>query len=233
MSNIALIPARSGSERVPNKNIRILKNKPLIAHTIEPAIESRLFLKVIVITDSEEYAEISRSYGAEIIALRPIETATANAPDILWVKWIHDLLRSKEINAEKYAILRPTSPFRTIETFKKAFNLFEKNPNIDTLRAIQKVSEHPGKMWVEKCENIVPLLPFGNEHDFWHNSQTNTLPEIFIQNASFEIFKAANISQYHSITGQNIVGFKTDALEGFDINTEFDFIEAKRIIENL
>ena len=69
MSNIALIPARSGSKRVPNKNIRILENDPLIAHTIKPAIESRLFSKVIVITDSEDYAKISRSYGAEIPAV--------------------------------------------------------------------------------------------------------------------------------------------------------------------
>ena len=110
MSNIALIPARSGSKRVPNKNIRILENDPLIAHTIKPAIESRLFSKVIVITDSEDYAKISRSYGAEIPELRPIETATENAPDILWVKWIHDLLIKKNVIAEKYAILRPTSP---------------------------------------------------------------------------------------------------------------------------
>ncbi len=232
MSNIALIPARSGSKRVPNKNIRILENDPLIAHTIKPAIESRLFSKVIVITDSEDYAKISRSYGAEIPALRPIETATENAPDILWVKWIHDLLIKKNVIAEKYAILRPTSPFRSLETFKRAFSLFDKNSKIDTLRAIQKVSEHPGKMWVEKCENIVPLLPFCNEKDFWHNSQTNTLPQIYIQNASLEIFKASNIYKYNSITGQNIIGFKTKGIEGFDINTESDFNEAKKIIKS-
>ena len=233
MSNIALIPARSGSKRVPNKNIRILKNKPLIAHTIRPAIESKLFTKVLVITDSENYAEISRGYGAEIPALRPIETATSNSPDILWVKWIHNLLVKEGIIAENYSILRPTSPFRSLETFERAFTLFESDKNVDTLRAIQLVTEHPGKMWIQKSENIVPLLPFSNEYDFWHNSQTNTLPEVFIQNASFEIFKASNITKYNSITGKNIVGFNTIGYEGFDINTEYDFIQAKKIIETL
>ncbi len=233
MSNIALIPARSGSKRVPNKNIRTLKNEPLIAYTIKPAIESKLFSKVLVITDNEHYANISKKYGAEIPGLRPIETATSDSPDILWVQWVHNLLIQKGVNAENYAILRPTSPFRTLETFKKAFSIFDNNEKIDTLRAIQKVSEHPGKMWVEKCGNIVPLLPFCNERDYWHNSQTNTLPEIYVQNASFEIFKASNITNYNSITGQNIVGFKTNGLEGFDINTELDFNDAKKIVENL
>ena len=106
-------------------------------------------------------------------------------------------------------------------------------------------------MWIQKSENIVPLLPFSNEYDFWHNSQTNTLPEVFIQNGknivgfktigyegfelieTFEIFKASNITKYNSITGKNIVGFNTIGYEGFDINTEYDFIQAKKIIETL
>jgi len=233
MSNIALIPARSGSKRVPDKNIRILNKHPLISYTIKPAIESGLYEKVIVITDSEKYSRISKSYGAQVPALRPKETASSEAPDIMWVKWIHELLTCENIFADTYSILRPTSPFRTLDTFKRAFNLFRNNKDCDTLRAIQKVSEHPGKMWIEKCNNIVPLLPFKNQFDFWHNSQSNTLPEIFVQNASFEIFKSSNLSKFNSITGTNIVGFKTIGNEGFDINTEYDFLMAKSISKKM
>ena len=94
---------------------------------------------------------------------------------------------------------------------------------------MQEVSEHPAKMWVEKCDVIVPLLPFKSNTDYWHNSQTNTLPKILVQNASLEIFEASNIQKYHSITGNHIIPFKTQGLEGFDINTENDFIKADEL----
>jgi len=229
--NIALIPARSGSVRVKNKNIRLLNGKPLIAHTIDIALKSGFYKEVVVITDSIDYANISKNYGAIVPELRPNNTSTGEAPDILWVQWIHQELLKMKIKASTYSILRPTSPFRTIDTFRRAFETWNKNTEIDTLRAIQNVNEHPGKMWVSKAGYIIPLLPFSSDLDFWHNSQSNTLPEIFVQNASFEIFKTSNLTKYHSITGKNIVGFKTLSTEGFDINTERDFLEAERLVK--
>ena len=113
-----------------------------------------------------------------------------------------------------------------LDEFKK----FYEEKNIDTLRAVQKVTEHPGKMWVAKSNRIVPLLPFRSDLEFWHNSQTNTLQEIFVQNASFEIMLCSNIDNYNSITGNSIVPFETKGLEGFDINTEKDFFEAQELI---
>lgn len=231
--NIALIPARSGSKRIKDKNIKSLGGKPLVAHTFEPVLASNKFEYVAFITDSYEYARVAEQYPGVNIFHRPDETARDDSPDFAWVTWIHKVLKSKGIKAQTYSILRPTSPFRTIETIFRAFECFSSDHRVDTLRAVQAVTEHPGKMWLEKCGAIVPLLPFRNELEFWHNNQTNTLPEVLVQNASFEIFLPANIEMYGSITGNYIKPFKTLGIEGFDINTEDDFLKAEELIQKL
>src|SRR5210317_2466380 len=90
---VALIPARSGSKRVPDKNIRTLAGHPLIAYSIAAALQSRIFTAVIVSTDSERYADIARHYGAEVPFLRPDEIAGDTSPDIEWVTYTLDHLR--------------------------------------------------------------------------------------------------------------------------------------------
>ena len=117
MKNVALIPARSGSKRVINKNIRLLKNKPLIAYTIQAALNCGLYDNVIVVTDSKEYAEIALKYGAEVPDLRPEAISKDDSPDILWVNWINEILEKRQEQIYTYSILRPTSPFRSKNTF--------------------------------------------------------------------------------------------------------------------
>lgn len=232
MVKIALIPARSGSRRVKHKNIRILGDKPLLAYTIDVVRLSGMFDHIFLITDHEKYQQIGYQFGSDEFPLRPKESATSEAPDIKWVEWADRIILERGLNVKHYSILRPTSPFRTTDTLHRAFKLYDSDTSTDTLRAVQPVSEHPGKMWVEKCGAIVPLLPFRSEMDYWHNSQTNTLPKIFVQNASLEIFNSGNIRKHRSITGQKIIPFKTQGLEGFDINTEDDFGTAQKLVKD-
>ena len=231
MTNIAFIPARSGSQRVKNKNIRLLGGRPLLSYSVEIALKSNVFDGVYLVTDSVDYQRLADELGCDAFPIRPLDSATSDAPDILWVTWAHEILQKQGVFAAKYCILRPTSPFRTVDMIQSAFDCFGRHESADTLRAVQKVKEHPGKMWIDKAGEIVPLLPFKTEYDFWHNSQTNTLPEIFIQNASLEIFLPSNISLYQSITGRHIIPFETKGFEGFDINTEADFSEAQILID--
>ena len=84
-SIVGFIPARAGSKRVVDKNVRLLSGHPMIAYTIRSAIDSGVFDRVIVSTDSERYAAVARHYGAEVPCLRPPEIATATSPDIEWV----------------------------------------------------------------------------------------------------------------------------------------------------
>jgi len=229
---IALIPARSGSKRVPDKNIKLLNGKPLMAYTIEEAIKSKQFEDVICITDSAVYAEIARSFGASVPALRPDDTSGDTAPDILWVNWTLEMLASQLKTPDIVSILRPTSPFRTAETIFRAMTSFLSDANQDSLRAVQKVTEHPGKMWVAHGKRILPLMPFKLNEIPWHSNQIANLPEILIQNASLEIAWVKSILETQSISGQNVMPFYTRDLEGFDINSPEDWILAEHYFKS-
>lgn len=232
LKKIALIPARSGSKRIRDKNIRLLNGHPLIAYSIRTAIDSGIFDAVVCITDSQEYANIAKYYGAEIPMLRPPNISGDKSPDIEWVNWSLKLLKSQGRIYDIFSILRPTSPFRKPETVNSAFNLFLKDLTADSLRAIERCKQHPGKMWVFRNNRMLPLLPFSNNMTPWHSSQYSALPEIYIQNASLEIAWCRVALENSSITGESIVPFFSEGLEGFDINNNEDLILAEYYISN-
>lgn len=223
---VALIPARSGSERIPSKNTRELDGHPLIAYTIAAALDSGVFEHVIVSTDSEQTAEIARHYGAEAPFLRPAELAGSLSPDIEWVK--HALGHSPE--AEAFSLLRPTSPFRQADTIRRAWGVFEAAADADSLRAVEKVRQHPGKMWKLEGERIVPLFDEQIDGTPWHSSQYQALPGFYTQNGSLEIAWSATVREQGSIAGKNIVPFYTEGHEGFDINHPEDWELAEILI---
>ena len=228
---LALIPARSGSIRIPNKNIYSINGHPLIAYTITSAISSKIFDEIIVCTDSKDYAEIAKYYGASVPSLRPASISQKDSPDCEWVKWILNLEQNKFLNYEIAFILRPTNPFRTSETIRRAYSEFL-NSDADTLRAIKPVSEHPGKMWVYQQEKIVPLIPLSISNVPLHSNQTNKLFEVYIQDASLEIFSIRNFLKTNSITGSSIMPFISSSNEGFDLNTPNDLIIMNQLIKN-
>ncbi|MBN8195912.1 MULTISPECIES: acylneuraminate cytidylyltransferase family protein [Thalassospira] len=230
ISSVALIPARSGSKRVPNKNVYPFGGHPLLAYTVSAAIKSGVFDAVVCATDSEEYASVARYYGAEVPALRDAAISGDKSPDIEWVKWILEFLEDRGRTFDAFSILRPTSPFRTDDTIKRAWKLFCDNPKADSLRAIEKCKQHPGKMWVVQADRMLPILPYSNNGTPWHSSQYTALPEIYVQNASLEIARTEVALARNSIAGQSIVPFISQGLEGFDINDIEDIWLAERLM---
>lgn len=224
MKKVALIPARAGSKRVKSKNMALLGGKPLVAHTILNAIESRIFDRVIVSTDSEEIAQIAREYGAEVPFLRPQEMAQDLSPDIEWV--IYTL---EKIECEIFSILRPTSPFRRPETIRRAMDLFFGKPGFDSLRAVELCKQHPYKMWVSDGDAIKPFMPDQGEPPEKYSSAYQSLPQIYVQNASLEIAWAKIPLEKKSIAGDRVIPFFTEGFEGFDINYPHDLILAEII----
>jgi N-acylneuraminate cytidylyltransferase len=229
-SVVALVPARAGSLRVANKNVRLLHGHPLMAYSIAAAIESQIFDAIIVSTDAEEYAEIAREYGAEAPFLRPRELAKSNSPDIEWISYTLKALRDENRNFDAFCILRPTSPFRQSETIVRAWQTFLAHPEADSLRAVEKCQQHPGKMWVIQDEIMSPLLPFHNGAVPWHSSGYQTLPEIYVQNASLEIAWSRVIFSKATISGNIIVPLISIGYEGFDINDENDWVVAQVLL---
>lgn len=227
---VAFIPARSGSKRVPNKNIKYLNGHPMLAYTIRAAIDCGVFDSVICATDSELYADIARYYGAEVPFLRSQDISGEKSPDIEWVIWMLEKLKEQRRNFDVFSILRPTSPFRLPETICRAWEAFSKDSGIDSLRAIEKCKQHPGKMWVLSGKRMVPLLPFYNGTTPWHSNQYASLPEIYVQDASLEISWTRNPLDQNTITGEVIIPFISKELEGFDINEPEDWMLAEHYI---
>lgn len=231
-SAVAFIPARAGSVRVPNKNIRRLGSHPLLAYSIAAARSSGVFDAVVVSTDSEEYAAIARHYGAEVPFLRPVANAGSTSPDIEWVEQALSTLASRGRSYSVFSILRPTSPFRQPETIRRAWSLFLSCPDCDSIRAVEKCSQHPGKMWVIRNNRMLPLLPFGPAAQPWHSSQYDSLPEVYVQNASLEIAWSRVVYDSRTIAGTDIVPFLTEKTEGVDINKPEDWERAERLLES-
>jgi len=229
-SAVALIPARSGSKRVADKNVRALGGHPLMAYAIAAARESGVFDAVICSTDSERYAAMAHYYGAEVPFLRPAEYATATSPDIEWVEDTLKRLRAEGRTFDCFSILRPTSPFRSAATIRRAWSAFSAEEGIDSLRAVEKVSQHPGKMWVVEGKRMTPLLKQTPGEQPWHSSQMAALPQVFVQNASLEIAWSRVVFDGHTIAGVNVLPFFTDEMEGFDINTQYDWDYAEAML---
>jgi N-acylneuraminate cytidylyltransferase len=231
ISLVALIPARAGSVRVKDKNIRKLNGIPLIAYSIRCAMLSGVFDRIICATDSEEYAEIATEFGAEVPVLRPANISNSTSPDIDWVRFMLGQLEESGFNPDAFSILRPTSPFRRPETIQRAYKQFRETKGIDSLRAVEPCNQHPGKMWTVSGDIITPLLPFSIEGVPWHSNQKAALPDIFIQNASLEM-AWSRVVKNKSISGSIVAPFFSRGLEGFDINEELDWAIAEHYCAN-
>ena len=229
---VGLIPARAGSKRVPDKNIRPLAGHPVMAYTIAAALRSEVFSDVIVSTDSERYADIARYYGAEVPFLRPTDLAGDVSPDIEWL--VHTLTQLRENGREYdcFSILRPTSPFRLPATIQRAWQAFRAEVGVDSLRAVEKCQQHPGKMWVVRGNRMTPLLPLGPADQPWHSSQYQSLPEVYVQNASLEIAWTRVVFEGRSIAGNVLMPFLTRNYEGFDVNNPYDWDLAEHLVRN-
>ncbi len=231
-SLIALIPARSGSKRTPDKNIKPLAGHPLIAYTIAAARQSGIFSAILVATDSEKYAHIASQYGAEVPFLRPPEVSGDLSPDFEWLNYTLNRLKDMGREYDCFCILRPTSPFRLPETIQRAWKKFQQEDGFDSLRAVELCSQHPAKMWEIKGKCMTPLLPGLKANQPWHSTPYQDLPKIYVQNASLEIAWSRVIFENQTISGNFIIPFFTKDFEGFDINQPYDWELAEKLVQS-
>lgn len=228
---VAFVPARSGSERVPGKNVRLLAGHPLLAYAIETALQSGVFARVVVSTDSEEIAEIARWYGAEAPFLRPAEYATATSPDIEWLRFTLERLGEAY---DLFAIVRATNPFRGPEVVRRGLDQLLSTPEADSLRAVERVKQHPGKMWLlaDDGRTMFPLLDQSQLNVAWHAGQYQALPEVYSQSSALEIAWSRVVSETGTREGRVVAPFFTDDYEGFNVDDEEDWDRAERLLES-
>jgi CMP-N,N'-diacetyllegionaminic acid synthase len=226
---IALIGARSGSERVPRKNIRPLAGHPLLAYAIATARQSGVFDRVLVSTDSEETADVARWYGADVPFLRPDAYATATSPDIEWISWTLERLEERY---DLFAIVRATNPFRGPEVIRRGLEQLLVTPAADSIRAVELVKQHPGKMWVldEDGRTMRPLLDQSHLDVAWHAGQYQALPRVYVQNSALEIAWTRVVSETGTREGRVLAPFLTQGLEGFNVDDEGDWERAEALV---
>lgn len=233
MEVLAIIPARAGSKSVPHKNIRMIGGKPMLAHSIDHAKASKYITRVIVSTDSMEYAEIARNYGAEVPFLRPQEYATDKALDYdVFFHALNYLKEHENYLPDVVVQLRPTYPIRKIEDIDHMIEILVRTPKADSIRSMSRATEIPYKMWIKQGKGTVlenndslidenrvePLIKTIPE---CYNMPRQELPVVYYQNACIDVFRPHVVLEKHSMSGAYILGYEME--ENYDIDTEEDF----------
>lgn len=228
MNILAIIPARSGSKSVKDKNIRQIGGKPMLAYSIEHAKQSKYINRIILSTDSEQYAQIGREYGAEVPFLRPAEYATDTALDIdVFYHALSYLKDREQYEADIVVQLRPTYPIRNVEDIDWMIELMIQNPDADSVRTIAPAKEVAYKMWRKREDgSLAPLLTDIPEA---YNMPRQQLPAVYYQNACIDVARAKVILEQHSMSGSRILGYEMS--ENFDIDTEEEFARADRVLQ--
>lgn len=231
MKVIAIIPARKGSKGLPGKNIMPLKGKPLIAYSIEKALEAKYIDDVYISTDCEKIAKIAKKYKGLVPILRPDEISQDNSTDKDFIRhWLDFLISSNNQIPELIVQLRPTSPIRNTKNIEKGIEMMLRNKSATSLRCLSIPSNNPFKMWEYKQKDsfIKPLL---NNHKFKeaYDLPRQILPTIYWQNGYMDIIRVKNFFKTGSISGKNILGLLINE-KVVDIDTLEDFKEAERIL---
>jgi N-acylneuraminate cytidylyltransferase len=227
---LALIPARGGSKTIPRKNIQPLAGNPLIAYSIAAGLQAQQVSRVIVSTDDEEIAEISRSYGAEVPFLRPTSLAQDETVDLPVFKHALEWLAENESYLPEIVVqLRPTSPLRPPDCVDRAIEILLDNNNSDSIRGVIPSGQNPYKMWRISPEgNLRPLIE--NDFDEPYNMPRQELPQTYWQTGHIDAVRASTILEKGSMSGDIILPLIMDPRYAVDIDTAKDHEHAQWIL---
>lgn len=233
----SLIPARSGSKRIKNKNIKYVGGLPLIAFTINHSLNCKMIDRTFVSTDSKIYQKISTKYGAEAPFLRPKKLSENLSTDFdvfdHFLKWI----KKSNIKTPDLIIhFRPTSPNRILSDTNKAIKLMCNNYlKYDSLRSVSKIEKKIQKIYkFEKnllIKNITNFKKIRNEYDA--NMPAQLLGDYYIHNGNIDIIKTSTISKLKSVSGKKIIGFESNKkIQNFDIDNYDDLLSFEKYLSN-
>jgi len=225
MKIIAVIPARSGSKGLPNKNIKELAGKPLIAYSIMAAQKTKLIDRIIVSTDSEEYASLAIEYKAEVPFLRPAELAGDSSTDYDFVKHLLDWLTENEGNTPEYIIhLRPTTPLRDPSILNNSIEKFMNNAEATSLRSAHEMPETAYKQFELEGKYFKTICTDSFDLDDANNSR-QSFPKTYTPNGYVDILRTPHILENHLLHGNRVMGYVTDFTIEFDTVDDFEFLE--------
>ncbi len=186
---LSIIPARSGSKSIKNKNIILYKNKPLIYHTIKSAIKSKYINKILVSTDSKRYQKLSIKYGAEAPFLRPKNISQDNSHDKDLVLHALKFFLKKNYFPDLIIYLRPTTPNRDVKTIDKGIEYFFKNMRkFNSMRSVSTVSQPPQKLFKLKNKMLVGFFEKNLKGEY-HSLPRQKYAQAYLPNGYVDILK--------------------------------------------
>jgi CMP-N-acetylneuraminic acid synthetase len=228
---LALIPARGGSKGIPRKNIRPFAGYPLIAYSIAAALQAETVTRVIVSTDDQEIAELSRHFGAETPFLRPVELAADRTTDLPVFQhalgWLAD---HENYHPDIVLHLHATSPVRPHGFVDQAVRLLQEHPETDCVRSVVSPGQNPYKMWRidPQSGQMVPLLRVPGITEPY-NTPRQLLPAVYLQTGHVNAIRPAVIL-LGSMTGTAILPLMIEASYEVDMDTLADWERGEWVV---
>lgn len=217
MRNIAIIIARSGSKGLKDKNIRLLNGKPLLAYTIEAALQSGCFEEVMVSTDSRKYAKIAKEYGANVPFLRSKDNSADSASPWDVVKEVLDRYKEKGEEFDSFALLQPTSPLRNAQDIRNAYQeLKDKKANAVVSMCELECSIH----LVNKLPASLSMKGFITQKQY--NKRRQEIRPYYRFNGAIYISKVRSFYKHMNIYDDKCYAYIMDRERSYDIDSEFD-----------
>jgi N-acylneuraminate cytidylyltransferase len=227
---LAIVQARGGSKGIHRKNLQLLGKHPLVAYSIASGLASKVVTRLIVSTDDEEIAKVSKQYGAEVPFLRPSELATDDALDFSLFEHALQWLETYENYRPQVLVqLRPTTPLLPRGLIDKAVGLLLDDPKADCVRGITKSSQNPYKMWrMEENGYLVPLME--SEFNEPYNMPRQKLPITYWQTGHIDVIRYETIINKRSLTGHWIRPILVEQQYCISIDTPHDLYLANLIL---
>ena len=229
---LALIPARGGSKSIPRKNIYPVAGKPLIAYSIQQALESEHITRVIVSTDDKEIANVSRKWGAEVPFTRPTEFSQDHSLDLeVFDHALQWLKKNEAYQPELVVHLRPTGPVRRVALIDQAIEAILDHPEVDALRSVQIAKQNPYKMWFIENGFLKPILQLEGIKEPY-NMPRQKLPKTYWQNGTLDITRPRTILEKQSMMGEEILAFEINE-PAYDLDYPEDIHAIEKALEML
>ncbi len=219
---LGIIPARGGSKRVPGKNARLLEDKPLLAYTIESALDADSLARVVVSTDDASIRKLALSLGAEAPFLRPAEIAEDQTPDFPVLQHALRHYRNEGITFDYIAHLRPTTPFRRAKTIDAAFEKLTQG-HFAVVRTVTKAEGVHHPYWSYKGGADGKISAFVDGIRISDYYQRQLLPPAYRINGVVDVMRADVLENGSLFDHPNMGCLELSDFESMDIDTEFDF----------
>ena len=228
MTIIGLITARGGSKSIPGKNIKHLAGKPLIAWTIEAALQCKDLSRVIVSTDDDKIAGVAQQWGAEIPFIRPVQLSQDDSSHISVVlHTIHWLEENEGFCPDYIMLLQPTSPFRTAEDIHQAIKTAQNNDAVAVM-SVCEATKHPYKTYkIVEDGTLEYFMPSNIGYKY-----RQALPKVYEENGAIYLNKSASLQKDKTFLPEGTLAYVMPEARSLDVDTPWDFYVADLVLRN-